>query len=121
MRRPKSGAFRPSTSRSMKPTNEPHRINITRPESRHRWSHRACRTEGSSGDDSITGDAGDDDLIGGSSTPGTPDGTDAIDGGTGHDVIAGDNASIARTVLTGNVYDRYTPGIMNQVDGFKRG
>ena len=51
-RRPKSGAFRPSTSRSMNPMNEPQRMSMTRPESRHLWSQRAWRTAGSSGENS---------------------------------------------------------------------
>ncbi|MCX6399965.1 MAG: calcium-binding protein [Propionibacteriales bacterium] len=62
--------------------------------------------EGNPGTDRISGEAGDDDLVGGSSElatglftgsePGHADANDFIDGGTGQDVIAGDNARVAR-------------------------
>ena len=62
--------------------------------------------EGNPGTDSISGEDGDDDLVGGSSElasgqftgsePGRPDGSDTLNGGTGQDVIAGDNARVAR-------------------------
>ncbi len=64
--------------------------------------------EGNQGSDWIEGNDGEDDLIGGSSeslatlTPpgnaayGDPDGADFLHGGAGADVIAGDNAVIAR-------------------------
>ena len=58
----------------------------------------------------MSGGAGDDDLIGGSSVAGTPDGCDNISGDDGNDVIAGDNAVITRTVIAGNLYKRYTAG-----------
>jgi Ca2+-binding RTX toxin-like protein len=62
--------------------------------------------EGNPGTDHSWGEAGDDDLIGGSSQlatglyagsePGRPDAGDFLYGGTGQDVIAGDNASVTR-------------------------
>lgn len=58
--------------------------------------------EGNPGADHAWGEAGDDDVIGGSSQlatspeTGRPDTGDVLDGGTGQDVIAGDNAVVAR-------------------------
>ncbi|MFC7606470.1 hypothetical protein ACFQVD_40860 [Streptosporangium amethystogenes subsp. fukuiense] len=51
--------------------------------------------------------AGQDDLIGGSSVPGAPDGDDAIEGGGADDVLLGDNGSLVRT-LTGTAERVYT-------------
>lgn len=61
--------------------------------------------EGNNGADTIGGDGGEDELIGGghfeaSPDVGFPDGVDAIHGGTGADVITGDNA-IVSTVAVG--------------------
>ncbi|PKH40912.1 Ca2+-binding protein, RTX toxin-related [Nocardioides alpinus] len=63
--------------------------------------------EGDPGTDRIWGEAGDDDIVGGSSElasglfagsePGRPDATDHLYGGSGQDVIAGDNARVTRT------------------------
>jgi Ca2+-binding RTX toxin-like protein len=65
----------------------------------------------------LNGGDGEDDIIGGSSdlsvplVADRPDGTDLIDGGAGHDVIAGDNARITRRLNTAtNTFFRYTPG-----------
>jgi Ca2+-binding RTX toxin-like protein len=66
--------------------------------------------EGNEDNDSITGGGGEDDLIGGSSIAGTPDGADFIDGGDSHDVIAGDNAQITRTLASGGDFERYNAG-----------
>ncbi len=52
--------------------------------------------EGNQGVDTIFGDADQDDLIGGTSTVGTADVDDTIDGGAQHDFLAGDNAQITR-------------------------
>ncbi|GGS71573.1 hypothetical protein GCM10010156_33120 [Planobispora rosea] len=41
---------------------------------------------------------GQDDLIGGSATPGAADGADAIEGGGGADALLGDNGSLVRTL-----------------------
>lgn len=64
--------------------------------------------EGNAGADFIFGDAGQDDLVGGSDQAGLPDGPDQISGGNGQadlagdfDVIAGDNAVIARPLAFG--------------------
>ncbi|MCA9060477.1 MAG: hypothetical protein KDA85_18330, partial [Planctomycetaceae bacterium] len=46
--------------------------------------------------DRILGEAGDDDIIGGHNVADGSDTDDYIDGGSGHDTIAGDNASIHR-------------------------
>jgi Ca2+-binding RTX toxin-like protein len=64
--------------------------------------------EGNPGTDHSWGEAGDDDLVGGSSElatglfsgsePGRPDSGDFLYGGTGQDVIAGDNAAVTRSV-----------------------
>jgi Ca2+-binding RTX toxin-like protein len=56
---------------------------------------------GQQGSDTIYGGAGDDDLIGGQNVSGGLDAGDRIDGGTGNDVIAGDNAEICRTAPCG--------------------
>lgn len=63
-------------------------------------------TEGNPGTDRLFGDAGDDDLVGGSSElasglftgseAGRPDAGDFLYGGTGQDVITGDNARLVR-------------------------
>lgn len=57
----------------------------------------------------LEGDAtpGQDDLIGGSATPGAADEGDAIEGGGAADVLLGDNGSLVRT-LTGNTERVYT-------------
>ena len=52
------------------------------------WASRAA--------DTIYGEDGDDDLIGGHNVAGGLDTDDAIDGGGGNDVIAGDNAYVYR-------------------------
>ena len=62
--------------------------------------------EGNPGTDHSWGEAGDDDIVGGSSElasglftgsePGRPDSSDFLHGGTGQDVIAGDNALVTR-------------------------
>ncbi len=52
---------------------------------------------GQQGADLIWGGGGDDDIYGGHNVPGGLDTGDFIDGGTGNDVIVGDNASIQRT------------------------
>jgi Ca2+-binding RTX toxin-like protein len=49
---------------------------------------------GQQGADVLYGGNGDDILIGGSNVAGALDGDDGIDGGAGHDAIAGDNANI---------------------------
>ncbi|HEX4527586.1 MAG TPA: hypothetical protein VH108_12695 [Gaiellaceae bacterium] len=51
---------------------------------------------GGQGVDWIWGEAGDDDIIGGHNVQGGNDQGDVIDGGTGNDAIAGDNAVILR-------------------------
>ncbi|MBL8811907.1 MAG: hypothetical protein JNM43_17210, partial [Planctomycetaceae bacterium] len=51
---------------------------------------------GGQGFDRILGEEGDDDIIGGHSVAEGEDGGDWIDGGTGADVVAGDNAWIHR-------------------------
>ena len=60
------------------------------------------------GVDWVEGDLGDDDLVGGSSTPcrvgsgdttsGQPDTDDAVFGGPGDDVVLGDNGLVLRPV-----------------------
>ncbi|MBC7680028.1 MAG: calcium-binding protein, partial [Pseudorhodobacter sp.] len=58
--------------------------------------------EGGPGTDTVTGDAGDDDIVGGSFTPGPtagsgqPDAGDTLSGGSGEDVVLGDNGSLTR-------------------------
>jgi Ca2+-binding RTX toxin-like protein len=62
--------------------------------------------EGNPGTDHSWGESGDDDIVGGSSElasglftgsePGRPDANDFLYGGTGQDVIAGDNALVTR-------------------------
>ena len=61
--------------------------------------------EGGRGTDSITGDSGDDDIVGGSYTQavgnapagqGQPDANDTLSGGTGEDVVLGDNGAVTR-------------------------
>jgi Ca2+-binding RTX toxin-like protein len=49
---------------------------------------------GQQGSDTLYGGRGDDILIGGSNVAGAHDSHDRIDGGDGHDAIAGDNAEI---------------------------
>ena len=51
---------------------------------------------GQQGTDTIHGGADDDDIIGGHHVAGGHDSGDLLDGGTGDDVIAGDNALITR-------------------------
>jgi Ca2+-binding RTX toxin-like protein len=65
--------------------------------------------EGNNADDTIYGEAGEDELIGGSfqeasTGVGRPDGVDTISGGTGADVITGDNA-VVNTVAFGTGTD----------------
>ena len=50
--------------------------------------------EGNEDSDTIYGQGGNDRIVGGSFTAGIADGTDYIRGGTGNDLIGGDNASI---------------------------
>ena len=61
--------------------------------------------EGGPGADLVHGDAGDDDVVGGSFTPATgaqptatgqPDGGDTLAGDAGQDVVLGDNGSLTR-------------------------
>ena len=52
--------------------------------------------EGNQGIDTIRGEAGQDDLIGGRSASGTPDEYDVIFGGALADVVVGDNGAITR-------------------------
>ena len=47
---------------------------------------------GQQGSDILYGEDGDDILIGGSNVAGSLDDDDVIDGGTGNDFVAGDNA-----------------------------
>ena len=75
--------------------------------------------EGNQGRDWLEGNDGEDDVIGGSSALasagglplrgaadlGDPDGTDAVFGGAGGDVIAGDNASVVRKTAANTVYN----------------
>ena len=49
------------------------------------------------GSDTVFGGGADDDLIGGHNVAGGHDAGDDLDGGSGHDVIAGDNAAVLRT------------------------
>ncbi|NRQ32081.1 calcium-binding protein, partial [Nonomuraea sp. NN258] len=57
---------------------------------------------GPSGRAELEGEAppGQDDLIGGSSTPGAPDAGDVLEGGDAADVLLGDNGSLVRTVTS---------------------
>lgn len=68
--------------------------------------------EGMSGSDTVRGDAGDDIIVGGTSTTdgaidaarsgqGQRDGADVLDGGTGQDAVAGDNARILPPTTAG--------------------
>ena len=54
---------------------------------------------GQQGNDILYGGDDDDDLIGGHNVMGGLDAGDSIDGGTGNDVIAGDNATILRRTI----------------------
>ena len=58
---------------------------------------------GQQGRDTMYGGMGDDDLIGGSNVANAQDTGDILDGGTGTDVIAGDNATVWRR------YDAFDP------------
>jgi Ca2+-binding RTX toxin-like protein len=71
--------------------------------------------EGDQGSDWLEGDFGDDDLVGGSSTAASGAGTatvgqadmsDALNGGPGDDVAAGDNALVLRIGARSNATDR---------------
>ena len=62
--------------------------------------------EGGPGGDVVNGQAGDDDLVGGSYTPaggsgatrvGQPDGGDTLGGGPDQDVVLGDNGALTRS------------------------
>ncbi|OPG02854.1 hypothetical protein B1L11_41660 [Microbispora sp. GKU 823] len=68
------------------------------------WKGNASEPAELEGDDATPGQ---DDLIGGSATPGAPDKGDAIEGGGAADVLLGDNGSLVRT-LTGNTERVYT-------------
>ena len=66
--------------------------------------------EGGPGVDRVHGDAGDDDVVGGSYTPavdnavkptGQPDGADVLFGDAGQDVVLGDNGAVTRPASTG--------------------
>ncbi|WP_165354482.1 calcium-binding protein [Nocardioides glacieisoli] len=68
--------------------------------------------EGGPGADRVHGDAGDDDVVGGSHTPavdnalkptGQPDGADVLFGDAGQDVVLGDNGAVTRPTSTGLV------------------
>ncbi|MHC4294389.1 MAG: calcium-binding protein, partial [Planctomycetota bacterium] len=65
---------------------------------------------GQQGGDVIWGGDDDDDLIGGHNVQGGHDGGDSIDGGAGNDVIAGDNAVILRSADTLNARMRELAG-----------
>ncbi|MEN3272149.1 MAG: hypothetical protein V7636_910, partial [Actinomycetota bacterium] len=72
--------------------------------------------EGNAGGDQIFGEDGNDDLIGGSKDAGRLDTGDIISGGAGFDVIAGDNAVLARVLdASGHwVKNTYDDGISHQ-------
>jgi Ca2+-binding RTX toxin-like protein len=80
--------------------------------------------EGNAGGDQIFGDDGNDDLVGGSKEANRLDTGDVISGGAGFDVIAGDNAVLARVLdATGhwvkNTYDdgiAHQPRVLNDID-----
>ncbi len=66
--------------------------------------------EGGPGIDGVHGDAGDDDVVGGSYTPaveatirstGQPDGRDTLFGDAGQDVVLGDNGAVTRPGVPG--------------------
>ncbi len=66
--------------------------------------------EGGPDVDTVNGDAGDDDIVGGSFTPvtgaaltsvGQPDASDTLAGDEGQDVVLGDNAAVTRFASTG--------------------
>ena len=65
---------------------------------------------GQQGNDILYGGDDDDDLIGGHNVMGGLDAGDSIDGGTGNDVIAGDNATILRQDDLRNTRDRVLQG-----------
>jgi Ca2+-binding RTX toxin-like protein len=68
--------------------------------------------EGNAGGDQIFGEDGNDDLIGGSKDALRLDTGDIISGGQGYDVIAGDNAVLARVLVAGHwVKNTYDDGI----------
>jgi hypothetical protein len=75
---------------------------------------------GQQGSDTLYGGNGDDILIGGSNVAGAHDSHDRIDGGAGHDAIAGDNAEICfrpdaidvrMRALDGTLLYGVTPGV----------
>ena len=71
--------------------------------------------EGNAGGDQIFGEEGNDDLVGGSKDAGRIDTGDVISGGPGYDVIAGDNAVLARVLVAGHwVKNTYDDGISHQ-------
>lgn len=88
--------------------------------------------EGNAGMDMVEGEAGNDDLLGGTGrinsdgskgADGRIDGGDTLRGGPGFDVIAGDNAVLARTLISGrwqqNTFNggiRHDPRILRDVD-----
>ena len=87
---------------------------------------------GQQGSDTVYGGAGNDDLIGGHNVADGHDAGDFLDGGSQHDVIVGDNASILRRgdrisprfrTLTGTTIYGITPGVddgQTLVDGAPR-
>ncbi len=73
---------------------------------------------GGQGADRVRGEAGDDDLIGGHTVADGSDQGDILDAGSGHDVVAGDNATIYREPRTTDARWRILSGAeILQVDG----
>jgi Ca2+-binding RTX toxin-like protein len=71
--------------------------------------------EGNQADDHIFGENGNDDLVGGSEPATRLDAGDTISGGADFDVIAGDNALIARTLVDGHwVKNTFNDGIQHE-------
>ncbi|MCW2965427.1 MAG: hypothetical protein JWO17_2679 [Actinomycetia bacterium] len=80
--------------------------------------------EGNAGGDQMFGEDGNDDLVGGSKEAGRLDTGDVISGGAGYDVVAGDNAVLARVLNASgqwvkNTYDdgiSHQPRVLNDID-----
>lgn len=80
--------------------------------------------EGNAGADWLFGDGGNDDMVGGTGrinedpetgTDGRLDGGDTMFGGTGYDVMAGDNALLVRTLVNGQWQgNTYNDGIQHE-------
>lgn len=91
--------------------------------------------EGNAGSDMIDGENGNDDILGGTGrintdsaqgADGRLDGGDILHGGLGFDVIAGDNAVLARTLVAGrwqrnsfNAGIEHAPRILRDVDALQ--